>query len=45
MNQLFGDYPNLITDLINRYRNQVDFLTIRLEQAESTDIALRGKKN
>lgn len=44
MNQLFGDYPNLITDLINRYRNQVDFLTIRLEQAESTDIALRGKK-
>lgn len=39
-----SDRKNIISDLINRYRNHVDFLTIRLEQAESTDISLRGKK-
>jgi TldD protein len=40
----FCDLKNIITDLINRYRHRVDFLTIRLEEAESTDIALRGQK-
>ena len=39
-----SDRKNIITDLINYYRDRVDFLTIRLEQVESTDIFLRGKK-
>ena len=41
---LWQDRQNIVTDLINRYRNRVDFLTIRLEQADSTDIFLTGKK-
>ena len=44
MSQLLQDYRNLLTDLVNRYRNQIDFLTIRLEEAESTDILLRGDR-
>ena len=39
-----SDRKNIIADLINRYRHRVDFLTIRLEKSESTDILLRGKK-
>ncbi|MBD2088863.1 TldD/PmbA family protein [Microcoleus sp. FACHB-1515] len=31
-----------LADLIARYRSQVDFLAIRLEEAEGTDILLRG---
>jgi len=35
---------NLLTELIARYKNQVDFLAIRLEESEGTSILLRGKK-
>lgn len=35
---------DLLTDLIARYRSQVDYLAIRLEAAEGTDILLRGNK-
>lgn len=38
------DLQNLLSDLIKRYRSQVDFLAIRLEEAEATDILLRGDK-
>lgn len=36
------DTKNLLSDLIARYRSQVDYLAIRLEEAEGTDILLRG---
>lgn len=35
---------DLLADLIARYRAQVDYLAIRLEAAEGTDILLRGNK-
>ncbi|NJL86360.1 MAG: TldD/PmbA family protein [Leptolyngbyaceae cyanobacterium SM1_1_3] len=35
---------NLLTDLMTRYGPQVDYLAIRLEEAEGTDILLRGGK-
>lgn len=35
---------NLLTELIDRYKNQVDFLAIRLEESEGTSILLRGRK-
>lgn len=35
---------DLLTDLIARYRSQVDYLAVRLEAAEGTDILLRGNK-
>ena len=44
MPTLLADKKNLLTDLINRYRNRVDFLTIRLEEAEGTNIVLRRDK-
>jgi TldD protein len=44
MTNLLTDRKNLIADLITRYRSRVDFLSIRLEQAEGTDISLRGEK-
>lgn len=44
MSQLLPDYRNLISDRLNYYQNQVDFLSIRLEAAESTDIVMRGKR-
>jgi TldD protein len=40
----FADSTNLLTDLIAQYRSQVDYLAIRLEEAEGTDILLRGGK-
>jgi TldD protein len=40
----FTDSKNLLTDLIARYSRQVDYLAIRLEEAEGTDILLRGDK-
>ncbi len=40
----FADAQNLLSDLISRYRSQVDYLAIRLEEAEGTDILLRGDK-
>lgn len=37
----FAEYKNQLTESIARYRDRVDFLTIRLEQAEETNIVLR----
>ncbi|WP_069791501.1 TldD/PmbA family protein [Cyanobacterium sp. IPPAS B-1200] len=36
------DYRNLLSDLINQYQKRVDFLSIRLENSEGTNIALRN---
>ena len=44
MSTLFADATNLLADLIAQYRSQVDYLAIRLEEAEGTDILLRGNK-
>ncbi|MGB3493198.1 MAG: TldD/PmbA family protein [Elainellaceae cyanobacterium] len=35
---------DLLTDLLARYRTRVDFLCIRFEEAEDTDILLRGDR-
>jgi len=35
---------DIVSDLINRYRDQVDFLSIRLEQSEGTNIVVRNSK-
>ncbi len=39
-----ADAKNLLADLMARYRSQVDYLAIRLEEAEGTDILLRGNR-
>lgn len=39
-----GNVKDLLTDLIARYRSRVDYLAVRLEAAEGTDILLRGNK-
>ena len=39
-----SEYQNLLSELIRHYKNQVDFLSIRLEQAEGTNIVLRSDK-
>ncbi|MBD2462499.1 TldD/PmbA family protein [Oscillatoria sp. FACHB-1407] len=44
MASLLNDARNLLSDLIARYRAQVDYLSIRLEEAEGTDILLRGDR-
>jgi TldD protein len=44
MTTALADTKNLLADLISRYRSQVDYLAIRLEAAEGTDILLRGTK-
>lgn len=44
MPMLLDDAKNLLADLIARYQAQVDYLAIRLEEAEGTDILLRGGK-
>ncbi|MGY6530342.1 MAG: TldD/PmbA family protein [Cyanobacterium sp.] len=36
------DYRNLLSDLIHQYQKRVDFLSIRLENSEGTNIALRN---
>ena len=41
---IISDYKNLLSDLINRYHHRVDWLTIRLEQAEGSSIFLRGNQ-
>jgi len=41
---LLTDAQNLLSDLIARYHSQVDYLVIRLEEAEGTDILLRGDR-
>ncbi len=38
------DYTHLLSDLVTRYRTAVDYLAIRLEESEGTDILLRGDK-
>ncbi len=44
MPTLLADVKNLLSDLIKRYRTQVDYLAIRVEEAEETDILLRGER-
>ncbi|MBW4631564.1 MAG: TldD/PmbA family protein [Iphinoe sp. HA4291-MV1] len=41
---LLADAQNLLSDLLKRYSFGVDYLMIRLEEAEGTDILLRGDK-
>ncbi|HAC62484.1 MAG TPA: hypothetical protein DCF68_02840 [Cyanothece sp. UBA12306] len=43
MSELTTD-KNLITELINRYSDRVDFLAIRVETSQGTNIVLRGDK-
>ena len=44
MSELFAEHKNQLTELIARYGDRVDFLTIRLEQAAETNILLRNSK-
>ena len=44
MPELFAEHKNRLTELIKVYGDRVDFLTIRLEQAEETNIFLRRSK-
>lgn len=44
MTPVLVDAKNLLSDLIARYRHRVDYLAIRLESAEGTDVLLRGNK-
>lgn len=44
MSTVLTDAKNLLSDLIARYRSRVDYLAIRLEEAEGTDILLRGDR-
>ncbi len=44
MPTLLTDLKSLLTDLVERYRTQVDYLAIRVEEAEETDILLRGDR-
>ncbi|MGD1858602.1 MAG: TldD/PmbA family protein [Leptolyngbyaceae cyanobacterium] len=40
----FDQYTDQIIELVARYRDRVDFLAVRLEESEGTDILLRGGK-
>jgi TldD protein len=40
----FDRYRNQVADLVDRYRDRVDYLMVRLEESEGTDILLRGGK-
>ncbi|MEO0969104.1 MAG: DNA gyrase modulator, partial [Cyanobacteria bacterium J06639_18] len=44
MPPLLADTKNLLADLIAHYSSKVDYLMIRLEESEGTDILLRGGK-
>ena len=44
MSDRFAEHKNRLTELIATYRDRVDFLTIRLEQAAQTNIFLRSSK-
>ena len=44
MQSLLTDAKNLLLDLIARYYSRVDYLIIRLEESEGTDIVLRGDR-
>ncbi|MGK7939990.1 MAG: TldD/PmbA family protein [Crocosphaera sp.] len=37
-----AEYKNILTDLIDKNRNRVDYLAIRLESSQGTNIMLRG---
>ncbi|MCS6814164.1 MAG: TldD/PmbA family protein, partial [Cyanobacteria bacterium] len=39
-----ADVSNLLSDLITRYRHRVDYLAIRLEESQGTNILLRGDR-
>jgi TldD protein len=41
---LAGQYQDQIADLLDRYRRQVDYIAIRLETVEGSDVLLRGQK-
>ncbi|WP_008319127.1 TldD/PmbA family protein [Leptolyngbya sp. PCC 6406] len=38
----FDRYTDQVADLVARYRDRVDYLMVRLEESEGTDILLRG---
>ncbi|MEM8722053.1 MAG: TldD/PmbA family protein [Cyanobacteria bacterium P01_G01_bin.39] len=42
MSDSFAEHKNQLTELISKYSDRVDFLTIRLEQAAETNISLRN---
>ncbi|MBD2606526.1 TldD/PmbA family protein [Scytonema hofmannii FACHB-248] len=44
MHSQLSDAQNLLSDLIAHYSSRVDYLMIRLEEAEDTDIFLRSDK-
>ena len=44
MPTVLADAKNLLSDLIARYRDRVDYLAIRLEDSEGTTILLQGDK-
>ncbi len=39
-----GQYQDQIADLLDRYRRQVDYIAVRLETVEGSDVLLRGRK-
>ena len=41
---LADDLKTLLTDLLRQYRDRVDFLALRVEEAEGTNIVLRGNQ-
>ncbi|MEM8603474.1 MAG: TldD/PmbA family protein [Cyanobacteria bacterium P01_H01_bin.121] len=41
---LLADTKNVLADTIARYRHQVDYLAIRVEESEETNILLRGHR-
>ncbi|MGA1624821.1 MAG: TldD/PmbA family protein, partial [Prochlorothrix sp.] len=41
---LSTDLKNRLADLMHRYQHQVDYLAIRLEESEGTDLLLRGDR-
>lgn len=44
MQSVLVEAKNLVSDLISRYSSRVDYLAIRLEEAEGTDILIRADK-
>lgn len=44
MPTVIADVKDLLADLIECYRHRVDYLAIRLEEAEGTDIFIRGDR-
>jgi TldD protein len=44
MPNVIADQKNIVTELIKRYRDRVDYLAIRIESAEGTDVLVRGDK-